>query len=813
MAEDIKFKVAAEGIESVTKGFESLQSGLSGISGNSLKVLGNLNPLTKGFLLVGSAVVGAGTAIFEFSKHSAELIEQTAHTATAVGAGVEEFSKLSYALGQAGVSADTQGKVIGKLTNVSKEQIEAFKELGISVDNVDGKRKSSTQLINEYVKANESVSDPVTKAAYANKIFGKSAKDLGELLDSTNEEFEKFENEADKFGLTISEKVAKRAAIVSDQFDSVAGASRGLTLSVGDLSTRFLLYSGVLPAIADVTSSITGIFRELTDYLDNNTVNVFGFLSDSLGLTAEVIITTGEAFYDIFRVFTPLGIVVTKITDSFGGFSGIIASVSDYFSGKFNKAVSDVTTTFSYLGKGINATIEFFSPISQTILYVASKFDFLRERIDIISKTVSNFTNIFSRVGETIRKNFHEGADGVQEETKKISKAVDISPSLSKNNESLSGSFAQSIAIISVGVDKVKDKHFKTLKDYDEGIVKLSQSVARKTGGLTIDQLNQIEKITAVSFQALGSASKSITSILDSVATIVQNRAKSALAELEDSNKQASQSYTDLKNKLTQEDADAKNLLNEQYKQDLANKKDQFDQGLITEQEYYNASNKLFQDSVLAQQEQDASFKAKQAQADNTEAQRKKDYENNKNEIQYKADLEAFNIKRVSDTIKITTETLTSAFTIFTSVFAGLTAATAGFGAPAALAVAGTLAALVGVAGAAQLSALNSTPAPRKPVKLEQGGVVNVLGSSHAQGGVNANLEGGELVVSRDLTSKLSNATDIINEVPSSKGSINITVSFGGAVFFDPDSQDKIINLISPAIEKSLRENLKGVGV
>lgn len=265
---------------------------------------GGLRAFTAGFgsalksALSFNAIVGtiAGTAgLGLLIKSSIESADAIAKMADRTGLGVEALQELQYAAGLAGVDADKFGRAmerlnvaVGESGRGTGEAREAFKALGISVRDNDGRLKSNERVFNELADAIGRTESATARADAVNKIFGQRLG--GQLLPLFKDGaggIEALRREARELGVVLDTVMVREAEKAGDQLERVGTIIRtnltravlALTPSILALSEAFI--SGLQPAVqwliqhlpnsAVAADELRRRYNELADTLERMT--------------------------------------------------------------------------------------------------------------------------------------------------------------------------------------------------------------------------------------------------------------------------------------------------------------------------------------------------------------------------------------------------------------------------------------------------------------------------------------------------------------------------------------------------------------
>ena len=246
-----------------------------------------------------SMVVGSASAVAAID----DLSKRTGVSSTALQA-------YQFAADQSGVSIETFGKSLQKLTiNLGEAQtgngaaIKAFTDLGLSVQELS---TLSPQVAFEKIAASiAALPNPAQQAAAAVSLFGKSGVDLVPVFQEGAGFLEKMREEAERLGTVLSEDQVGALAGLDDSIAKVSASFKGLTSRV----------------VAEFAPALTVAADQLATFLGSlDARDIVGNLSSSLGSLSDVASALGSAFQLVSAVFTPLAEVVFPVVAQTLGF-------------------------------------------------------------------------------------------------------------------------------------------------------------------------------------------------------------------------------------------------------------------------------------------------------------------------------------------------------------------------------------------------------------------------------------------------------------------------------------------------------------
>lgn len=223
--------------------------------------------------VVNAGVTTAAAAVVKFGKDSVstyvDATRESMTLARQTGETVEQASKLRYAGEQTGVSVDDLSVAVKYLSKNMVANNAEFETLGVQVRNSDGSLRGIHDVLLDTADALSKMENGAAKNDAAGKLLGKSYEALMPLLNKGKDAILAFEQEAEKYGLTIgTDNVAAVQASVKAHREYDA-AMQGLQIRIGEqvlpLQTMLVdkmaeLPGPVMDAVGPVTALGAGFF-------------------------------------------------------------------------------------------------------------------------------------------------------------------------------------------------------------------------------------------------------------------------------------------------------------------------------------------------------------------------------------------------------------------------------------------------------------------------------------------------------------------------------------------------------------------------
>ncbi len=237
---------------------------------------------------IGTAAVAAGKAIWDLANDTAEYGDSIEKQSQKVGLSYEAYQKWDYAMNLAGTSMGACTTGLKTLTNTiddakngSDSATEKFTRLGISIDDI--KDKSREDIFEMTVATLQNVSDETEKAALANDMFGKSGQDLLPLLNQTEEATKALLDEAENYGMVMSDDAVKASAAFEDSLTKLQSTFGGVKNSVmGEMLPSLTL-------IMDGLSDLVAGNEEAADEIQNGVIGLIESISEMIPQAVNLI--------------------------------------------------------------------------------------------------------------------------------------------------------------------------------------------------------------------------------------------------------------------------------------------------------------------------------------------------------------------------------------------------------------------------------------------------------------------------------------------------------------------------------------------
>jgi hypothetical protein len=237
----------------------------------------SLDDVRKSFKnMIAAASVGALTVV---TKRALEYASSLGEVAQQLGVTTKELQEYRYAASQVGISNEEMDKSLAKLTrNIgeakagSKAQATTFRELGVAIQDANGKVYTAGEVIPKLADALAKIKDPATRARLEIELFGKTGQKLDTLLAGGSAAVNGLRDAAQKLGVVLSDEQIQNA---DETADKLAAMKQVLEARI----------AGVVSDNADAILSLANAFAQLANMAGAANRAVPGLLAVLAGAT------------------------------------------------------------------------------------------------------------------------------------------------------------------------------------------------------------------------------------------------------------------------------------------------------------------------------------------------------------------------------------------------------------------------------------------------------------------------------------------------------------------------------------------------
>ena len=298
-------KMKDQGVDEASDAFQAMQRELIATEQELKKYTSQTKESTKetkksaeGYttakeVLAQLAVEGIKTALNALKELGKELVAQIGETAEygdnidkmsqKIGISAEEYQKLGYAFERSGANIDslqggmkTLNGVLVDAANGSEQAQAKLAAIGLTAEDLAG--KSSDAQLNMVINALQGMEEGAERTAAATDLLGKSATELGPLLNMSAEDLEALKKEAEDYGMVMSDEAVKQSAEFEDSMTRLEGTVTGL---------RNRLVGQLLPGITKVTDGLAKMMSGQEGGTDDIAEGIGEFLEQIITLLPQ----------------------------------------------------------------------------------------------------------------------------------------------------------------------------------------------------------------------------------------------------------------------------------------------------------------------------------------------------------------------------------------------------------------------------------------------------------------------------------------------------------------------------------------------
>lgn len=247
--------------------------------GSVMKSVGKALAVTM--TAIGTAAVAAGKGLWDMANGVAEAGDAIDKTSQKIGISAESYQEWDYVFQRCGADVNNLQTGMKKLSGVitdaaggSDSAAQKLSAVGLSIEDLNG--KSQDEQLSIVIAALQDMESGAARTAAANDLLGKSAVDMAAVLNMSAEETEALKQEAQDYGMVMSNEAVAASAAFEDSLTRMQGTMGGLkNRMVGELLpgiTEILdglsdLVAGNEQAGEELTNGVTAVIETVTEMI------------------------------------------------------------------------------------------------------------------------------------------------------------------------------------------------------------------------------------------------------------------------------------------------------------------------------------------------------------------------------------------------------------------------------------------------------------------------------------------------------------------------------------------------------------------
>ena len=293
-------------------------------SGSSLAG-GIAKGIAAGSVVVAGAVASASSAMISAAGATAEYGDQIDKASQKMGVSSTFYQEWDAVLQHSGTSMDSMSATFKKLAtasqNASKDQVAAFKAIGLEMEDV--KNMSAEDLFANVISGLQGMEEGTERTAIATQLLGKGAQELGPLMNTSAEDTQAMIDRVHELGGVMSEDSVKAAAAYQDSLQDMQtaldGVKRGVISDLLPVLTEFMNQVGDFVTNTDLTP-ITNIIKSAVSALGNfiKSLDIAAIAGTFQSAIQSISVVVETAWGAIQTVFDALQDAFATINDALG---------------------------------------------------------------------------------------------------------------------------------------------------------------------------------------------------------------------------------------------------------------------------------------------------------------------------------------------------------------------------------------------------------------------------------------------------------------------------------------------------------------
>src|SRR5579864_3431774 len=275
----------------------------------------NASQINRSLTIMGGvaagAAVAAAAALGEMTKKGIETAAKFELLSQSTGVSTETLSALGFAAKQNGVELDSLATAMERFSRTALTAAQggmrgqtAFRQLGISVTDAQGRMKPTNELMLEVADRFSKMQDGALKTGLAMQLFGRAGAQMIPMLNQGREGLAALENQAKTLGIVIDSDTAAAAHRFEQDINLLKAAGEGFALQIT---------KEMLPAL----DFLAGKLKET--FASGGAQN----LAHDMGVAAKGAIAVADTFLHAFDqigiALESLGRLVLGVFETIGG--------------------------------------------------------------------------------------------------------------------------------------------------------------------------------------------------------------------------------------------------------------------------------------------------------------------------------------------------------------------------------------------------------------------------------------------------------------------------------------------------------------
>jgi hypothetical protein len=307
--------MASQAYKILIKAKDSASGTFKKVGGAAKGAAGAVGGVAKVALGATVAIAALGTAVAVLAKKSFDFADAIGKVATRTGMATDTIQAFQIAAIESGSTFEIANKSLEKFTRSVgdaqrglKTQADIFRDLGVSITDVNGNTKDMDTLLREVADGMSKLGSQSEKATAAANLFGRAGIQIVDVLDNGAAAFDAYIQKAQAYGLILDEKGIRKSekfndtlALINRQFKVVKAVIAIAFLPI--LQTLATNISDTTKKFATQEGSVEDLGIAIRDNLIAGFITTITVLADVLDSIQSFVGSTGNATAEIRKFF------------------------------------------------------------------------------------------------------------------------------------------------------------------------------------------------------------------------------------------------------------------------------------------------------------------------------------------------------------------------------------------------------------------------------------------------------------------------------------------------------------------------------
>lgn len=329
-------KQVVEGLQAIDKQLVKVDKAFTQFGRQTAKIGTTLSKnITAPLVAVGAAVVLATNKTLDYAENLVKLEGVT-------GLSTDSLQELQHVAKMMDVDFESLTGTVSmfarQLPAIAKEggpAFDALRRLGVNIYDSSGQIRNINDLFPELIKKIQLIQNPLERVSIAQRIFGRSAAELGPILGMTAKQFDSMREEARSMGIVIEGSALKSAEALGDEVEKLKERFGAIIIK---LAMEFLpilrddilplIQTKVIPVIQGFADKIKGVI-EWFKSLDSSSKTLITAIIGIMAIAGPFLLIIGKTILAVKGLAVAANLLKTAfLTNPFGvAFLGATALV------------------------------------------------------------------------------------------------------------------------------------------------------------------------------------------------------------------------------------------------------------------------------------------------------------------------------------------------------------------------------------------------------------------------------------------------------------------------------------------------------